>query len=70
MSITEQQVNDNAANGVDKGRTYGSVDKGIEVLKYRNKRLNYWLLKGNCFFDANVKADNDVKSQFGQPKPL
>lgn len=73
MSLTQKQldaiVNNHAANGVDKGRTYGSIDAGIKVMSYRSERVAHHLESGLSFVDAKARAEEDVINKFGEPAP-
>lgn len=50
----------------DKVKTYGSIDKGLEVLAYRNKLFEDKSIKGTYAQRAKI-IDLKVIKKFGKP---
>lgn len=70
MSITEEMINNHAANGTTRGYTYGSIDKGLQVAAYRNERQKHYRSLGIGIAECMSRAQNDVVDKFGESVPL
>ena len=46
---------------------YGSIDKGLEVSKYRNSKLDYYTAQGHNYAQAATLAHKDVIAKYGEP---
>jgi hypothetical protein len=47
---------------------YGNVDLGLEVLKYKNERLDYWF--NNDCDCPYTEASKDVENKYGKLKTI
>lgn len=60
----------NAASMKNPPKGYGSIETGLKVLAFRNRRLDYWAKNiGGGKFTAEVfeAAERDVIAEYGKP---
>ena len=63
-------VDQHAADGITTGNTYGSLDAGIAVMKYRAQKQKYYKEEGKTFEQAIKLAQQDVVKKYGKPQPI
>lgn len=66
MNISQLVVK-HAASPRNPPKGYGSIDKGVEVMKYRAKRMDHYRALGNDYVECAVKAQADVIAMYGEP---
>lgn len=67
MDLTTKQIMSYATSPKNPGKTYGSIENGFQVAKYRRERKQYWMGQGFDFVESLRKAESDVVAKFGHP---
>ncbi len=66
MNSMQQYVESTDLSSSAKRKSYGSIEKGLAVNKYRNKRLKHHLIN-NSYIVASKRAARDVIAMYGEP---